>query len=149
MNTLREAVQEYLEIRRGLGFKLLEAGKLLLAFVTFMEQHRASYITSQLALSWAQQPSTVQPAEWARRLSVVRTFARHRSATDPRTQIPAPSSVTIPTEAGATLSVFRGRDPPLTVCRSPDAPSLPVRQAATVDLLLSIWITERFGSTPR
>jgi len=91
MNTLREAVQEYLEIRRGLGFKLLEAGKLLLAFVTFMEQQRASYITPQLALSWAQQPSTVQPAEWARRLSVVRTFARHRSATDPRTQIPAPA----------------------------------------------------------
>jgi integrase/recombinase XerD len=30
----------------------------------------------------------VQPAEWAHRLSLVRTFARHRSATDPRTQIP-------------------------------------------------------------
>jgi integrase/recombinase XerD len=43
-----------------------------------------------LALAWAQQPSTVQPAEWAHRLSVVRTFARHRSATDPRTQIPPP-----------------------------------------------------------
>ena len=61
---------------------------MLLKFVTFMEQHRASYITPQWALTWAQQPSTVQPQEWARRLSVVRTFARHRSATDPRTQIP-------------------------------------------------------------
>ena len=90
MNTLREAVREYLDMRRGLGFKLHDAGKLLLKFVTFMEQHRASYITPQLALAWAQQPSTVQPAEWARRLSVVRTFARHRSATDPRTQIPPP-----------------------------------------------------------
>ncbi len=88
MTTLREAVHEYLTLRRSLGFKLREAGKLLLAFVTFMEQYRASYITPQLALAWAQQPSTVQPAEWARRLSVVRTFARHRSATDPRTQIP-------------------------------------------------------------
>jgi integrase len=46
-------------------------------------------ITSQLALTWAQQPTTVQPAEWAYRLSIVRGFARHRSATDPRTQIPA------------------------------------------------------------
>ena len=88
MNTLREAVHDYLTLRRSLGFKLHDAGKLLLAFVTFMEQRRASYITPQLALAWAQQPSTVQPAEWARRLSVVRTFARHRSATDPRTQIP-------------------------------------------------------------
>jgi integrase len=88
MNTLREAVHDYLTLRRNLGFKLHAAGKLLLAFVTFMEQRRASYITPQLALAWAQQSSTVQPAEWARRLSVVRTFARHRSATDPRTQIP-------------------------------------------------------------
>jgi integrase/recombinase XerD len=88
MNTLREAVRDYLELRRSLGFKLRDAGKLLLAFVAFMEQHDASYITLQLALEWAQQPSTVQPVEWARRLSVVRIFARHHSATDPRTQIP-------------------------------------------------------------
>lgn len=88
MNTLREAVHDYLNLRRSLGFKLRETGKLLLAFVTFMEQRRASYITPQLALAWAQQPPTVQPVEWAHRLSVVRTFARHRSATDPRTQIP-------------------------------------------------------------
>ncbi len=88
MTTLREAVHDYLTLRRSLGFKLHDAGKLLLAFVTFMEQRRASYITPRLALAWAQQPSTVRAAEWARRLSVVRTFARHRSAADPRTQIP-------------------------------------------------------------
>jgi integrase/recombinase XerD len=88
MNTLREAVHDYLNLRRSLGFKLRETGKQLLAFVTFMEQSCASYITSQLALTWAQQPSTVQPADWAHRLSVVRTFARYRSATDPRTQLP-------------------------------------------------------------
>ena len=88
MTTLREAVHEYLTLRRSLGFKLREAGKGLLEFAKFMEQHRASYITLQLALAWAQQPPTVQPTEWARRLSVVRAFARHRSATDPRTHIP-------------------------------------------------------------
>jgi integrase len=88
MNTLRQAVQEYLNLRRGLGFKLREAGKGLLGFVTFMEQHRASYITQALALAWAQQPSGVQPSHWAQRLSFVRGFARHRSATDQRTQVP-------------------------------------------------------------
>ncbi|MGB9485732.1 MAG: tyrosine-type recombinase/integrase [Terriglobia bacterium] len=90
MTTLREAVREYLTLRRSLGFKLHETGKLLPAFVRFLEEHRTTYITTRLALAWAQQPSTVQPAEWAHRLSVVRTFARHRSATDPRTQIPPP-----------------------------------------------------------
>jgi integrase len=89
MTTLRKAVDEYLTMRRRLGFQLREAGPALLDFVTFMEQHRASYITQPLALRWAQQPTTVQPPEWARRLSLVRMFARHRSATDPRTQIPA------------------------------------------------------------
>jgi len=88
MNTLREAVGEYLDMRRGLGFKLQEAGKGLIEFVTFLEQHNASYITQVLALAWAQQPSNVQPSHWARRLSFVREFARYRGATDARTQIP-------------------------------------------------------------
>jgi integrase len=88
MKTLRQAVQEYLTMRRSLGFKLLDAGKGLLNFVTFMEQHRASYITHSLALAWAKQSSGARPDESARRLSYVRIFARHRSATDPRTQIP-------------------------------------------------------------
>jgi integrase/recombinase XerD len=89
MTTLRQAVQEYVRMRRNLGFKLHDAGKGLLDFVTFMERHRASCITQALALAWAQQPSNVQPAHWARRLSFVRGFALYRSATDPRTQIPA------------------------------------------------------------
>ena len=88
MNTLGQAVQEYLNMRRGLGFKLQEAGKGLLDFAVFMKQHRASTITQTLALEWAQRPASVQPSEWARRLSWVRGFALHRSATDPRTQIP-------------------------------------------------------------
>jgi integrase/recombinase XerD len=88
MNTLRQAVDEYLSLRRGLGFKLHEAGKGLLDFVSFMEQRRASIITSALALAWAQLPVNAQPAHWAQRLSFIRGFARHRSATDPRTQIP-------------------------------------------------------------
>jgi integrase len=88
MNTLRQAVQEYLNLRRSLGFKLQDAGKGLLDFVAFMERHRASYITKALALVWAQQPVNVQSAHWAKRLSFVRGFACHRSATDSRTQIP-------------------------------------------------------------
>ncbi len=89
MTTLRQAVQEYVSMRRNLGFKMHKTSKGLLDFVTFMEQHRASYITQALALAWAQQPANVQPAHWAQRLSFVRGFAHYRSATDPRTQVPA------------------------------------------------------------
>ena len=90
MNTLRQAVDDYLTMRRRLGFQLRQAGKALLDFVTFMEQQHASYITQALALAWAQQPLNAQPAHWAQRLGYVRGFARYRSASDPRTQIPAP-----------------------------------------------------------
>ena len=41
MNTLRQAVHEYLEIRRSLGYKLQGAGTRLLNFVSFMERRRA------------------------------------------------------------------------------------------------------------
>jgi integrase/recombinase XerD len=88
MTTLRQAVQEYVAMRRDLGFKLQRAGKELLDFVKFMEQHRTFYITQALALSWAQQPAHAQPVYWAQRLGYVRGFAHYRSATDPRTQIP-------------------------------------------------------------
>ena len=89
MNTLRQAVQEYLTMRRSLGFKLQRAGPALLDFVSFLARHRAAYITLRLALAWATQPSGGQPdTRAAQRLSFVRLFARYRSATDPRTQIP-------------------------------------------------------------
>ncbi len=88
MISLRKAVKDYLTMRRSLGFKLRDMGYNLRHFVSFMEQQRASVITTDLALRWAQQPQHVQPAQWAARLSFVRSFARYWSATDPRTEIP-------------------------------------------------------------
>jgi integrase/recombinase XerD len=90
MKTLREALQNYLALRRGLGFKMRDAGKVLLRFVTFMEEREALHIKTRLALEWVQQAKTVQPAEWARQLCFIRGFARYRSATDPLTEVPSP-----------------------------------------------------------
>ncbi|KVM61575.1 integrase [Burkholderia ubonensis] len=89
MNTLRDALPEYLQLRRSLGFKLEDAGLQLPRFVAFVEQHGSTHITTELALAWAQQSLTVQPAEWARRLGYVRGFARHRRATDALTEVPS------------------------------------------------------------
>ena len=89
MNTLREALNNYLELRRSLGFKLHDAGLQLPRFVSFLEQCGERRITSAMALQWAQQSAGVQPAEWARRLGFVRGFARYRSATDTTTEVPA------------------------------------------------------------
>jgi integrase/recombinase XerD len=88
MICLRKAVEDYLSMRRSLGFKLRDMGYNLHHFVSFMEREDARVITTELALRWAQQPRDVLPAHWATRLSFVRSFARYWSATDPRTEIP-------------------------------------------------------------
>jgi len=88
MKTLRQAVSDYLMMRRGLGFKLLHVGHDLGSFASFMEREQAPYITFDFALKWAMEPADVQAAYWAQRLSAVRGFAQHWSAVDPRTQVP-------------------------------------------------------------
>lgn len=88
MSTLRASLQEYLALRRALGFKLHTAGTSLVSFVAFMEQAQADSISTDLALAWAKQPTSVQPARWAQRLSYVRGFARYCKAIDPRTELP-------------------------------------------------------------
>ncbi|HIA54794.1 MAG TPA: integrase [Candidatus Melainabacteria bacterium] len=88
MNTLREAATDYIAMRRNLGYKLKPAGIGLSSFVEFMEKKGAAWITTRLALEWAQNPAHIQPSGWAQRLGWVRGFARYRSAMDGRTEIP-------------------------------------------------------------
>src|SRR4051794_33801628 len=88
MSKLREAAEQYLQLRRNLGCKLLETGRLLRDFLAFVERDGASHVTTDLALRWAQQPSGAQPATWALRLRVVRRFAIWLSASDRRTEVP-------------------------------------------------------------
>ena len=88
MKPLRNAVEDYIALRRSLGFKLRDMATGLTGFVSFLEQKTAPYITASLALEWAMQPADHQPSDWAQRLGWVRVFARHWSATDPRTEIP-------------------------------------------------------------
>ncbi len=96
MSTLRELLQDYLTTRRALGFKLRTDGTGLLSFVAFMEQAQAESISTELALAWAKQPTSVQPTRWAQRLSYVRGFARYCLAIDPRTEVPPPGLLPFP-----------------------------------------------------
>ena len=88
MSTLRQAAEQYLQLRRDLGCKLRETGRLLEDFVAFAEREGAPHVTTDLALRWAQQPAGVQPATWASRLRIVRRFALWLSAADRRTEVP-------------------------------------------------------------
>ena len=50
MTTLRDALADYLRIRRRLGFEMPQDGRLLEGFVEFLERAGAERITSELAL---------------------------------------------------------------------------------------------------
>lgn len=88
MTTLPKALDDYLALRRGMGFKLTDHESALRKFIAFLCAQGAGFITTRLALAWAQQPSNVTLAHRAQRLAMVREFARYLIATDPRTEIP-------------------------------------------------------------
>ena len=82
--------KQYLEYRRNLGFQLRIEGQLLLQFADSTADrsgHRGP-LTSALAIRWAREPRDAGPLYWARRLEIVRRFARYRAGFDPRTEIP-------------------------------------------------------------
>jgi hypothetical protein len=87
MSALRQHLEDYLAMRRALGFRLERAGALLAQFVTFAEAEGADVLTVQLALAWARLPQGASPIWVARRLEVVRRFARHLAVLDQTNQV--------------------------------------------------------------
>ena len=88
MKTLRVAVNEYLELRRDLGFKLVNHEPCLREFVAFLERKKTTRITTALAVQFALLHPHQQPKAKASRYSTVRGFARYRTGADPATEIP-------------------------------------------------------------
>lgn len=87
--TFVSQVEEYLAERRALGFALRIEGQQLLAFARFVDRsgHRGP-LTTALALRWAMRSKKASPIGRARRLDLVRPFARYLAASEPRTEIP-------------------------------------------------------------
>ena len=85
---LHTAVDEYLAMRRGLGFKLERAGHWLPDFATYLGEHHSEHITVALALTWATGRAAGNPKLIATRLGVVRQFAIHHQVVDPATEVP-------------------------------------------------------------
>lgn len=88
MSTLHAAVEDYLTLRRAMGFKLAKHDRLLHAFVDHLETLESPTITTEAALAWATAPHGVQPVQWRARLCVVRGFARYQHGLDPRVEVP-------------------------------------------------------------
>ncbi len=88
--SMQSLVQEYLDERRRLGFSLAISGTQLMAFARFADHsdHRGP-LNCGIILDWAQgEIPLAEHITWARRLEVVRPFAKYRARFDPRTEVP-------------------------------------------------------------
>jgi integrase len=89
MTALEQAVSDYLQLRRGLGYYLDRDQGELERFIEFLEQAGAERITTDLAVPWARMPANQHPVIWRKRLSTVRGFARYLATLDPVSEIPS------------------------------------------------------------
>jgi integrase len=84
-------VEDYIALRRGLGYRSVGSECYLRAFADFLD--RAGHdgpVPLALSVDWAASTASVDPCNPARRLMVVRGFLRHLSAIDGATEVPPP-----------------------------------------------------------
>jgi integrase len=81
-------LEDYLRLRRGLGFQLGRHGQVLPHFVAYLDANGATTVTVELATAWARQPEGIKPITVDFRISAVRGFARYLHAINPAHQIP-------------------------------------------------------------
>lgn len=128
MTRVRAAMEDYLRIRRRLGFEMPQDGRLLEGFVEFLEQAGAERITTELALGWARKPVDAHPHTWRQRLTVARGFARHLATIDPASEVPSPDLlpghrpriapyIYADSEIAALIDAARRLRPPLRAAR--------------------------------
>ena len=124
MSVLRHHAEDYLQVRRTLGYKLRGEGLLLANFVGYLERAGASTVTTRAAVQWSRLATAASPAYLARRMRVARGFARYLAAFDPSTEVPPadlfPCSKYRPTpyiyteaETLALMAAARSLQPPL------------------------------------
>jgi integrase len=129
------ALEEYLALRRSLGYRLQRAGQLLADFVAHLEEADAEYVTVEAAVQWAMLAPNPDSRWRAQRLGVVRGFARYLHADNERHQVPPPGLIHpgrrrpapflfSPSDIVALMAAARGLRSPL--------------QAATVETVIGV-----------
>jgi integrase/recombinase XerD len=88
VSALASHVEDYLRLRRALGFKLRFPGQVLPSLAAYLEAAGAATVTAELAVAWAGQPQGVHPVVWSHRLGAARGFARYLKTVDPAAEIP-------------------------------------------------------------
>jgi len=148
MSALFAALENYLALRRSMGFKLERAGKLLAQFVVHCEAAGAETVTTQLALGWATLPEGRDTGWAAHRLSVVRGFAKHLAFLDTGTEVP-PVDL-LPARSHRATPYLYSEDEVRRLMAAAGTLRSPLRRATFSTLLGLLWVTGmRVGETLR
>lgn len=83
--SLHDRADEYLRLRRALGFRLRNEGRALAQFAGYLEQQGATAVTAEHAVTWAQLLRGVHSVTWTHGLTAVRGFAAWLRTIDPAT----------------------------------------------------------------
>jgi integrase/recombinase XerD len=133
--SLRQELNDYLSLRRALGFKLANAGRLLGQFLDYLEDRGLDAVTTEVALAWALLPVGGSRHWWAIRISVVRGFATYLHSIDPAVQVP-PAGLIRAGSCRATPYLYS--DTEIRALVSAAATLQPRLRAATYQALVSL-----------
>lgn len=85
---MMDHVERYLALRRAMGFDLGIAGKQLMQFARFAKTSGAGPLTVDVAVAWATSACDATPITRARRIELIRPFAKYLRQVDPATEVP-------------------------------------------------------------
>jgi integrase/recombinase XerD len=122
MSALSQRLDEYLSVRRSLGYNLSFAGRVLRGFAAFADREGTDHITVGLFLRWKDAFGAASNATWSTRLGMVRGFAGWMQAYDARTEVP-PSGLIAGRPRRTRPHIYSDTEVSMIVARAAKLPS--------------------------
>jgi integrase len=88
MKPLTLLAQEYLSLRRSLGFKMIDTEYVLRWFLAFLQREHETHIKTETVLRWVHSSETVSLPQRSHRFAVVRKFAQYVHTLDAEHEVP-------------------------------------------------------------
>lgn len=139
MTGLGQHLDDYLELRRSVGYRLRRAEKLLRQFVAYCAELDVETVTIEVALGWATLPEGASPSWVGHRLAVVRAFSRYLAVIDPAHQVVPPDA--FPHHQARAVPFPYSETEVLAMMTAARTIPSPVRQATFETIIGLLWAT--------
>lgn len=139
MSPLRQALADYLSMRRALGYKLERAEKLLHQYLDHLDRREEQRVTVTNAVAWVTLPAAGNGHWWAFRMSVVRGFASYLHTLDPAHEVP-PADL-YPNRVHRALPYLYTQEEIVALMAAAGSLRFPLRQATYRTLIALLSVT--------